>query len=93
MTAAWVPDGVEWSALNREMRSRNLVLAGGQDRLSGKIMRIGHLGDVTVEDVVRAIEVIAQSAAAVGMDVDAQAAVRAAREAGELDRAAVASGA
>jgi aspartate aminotransferase-like enzyme len=80
VTAAWVPDGVEWSALNREMRSRGLVLAGGQDRLSGKIMRIGHLGDVTVEAVVSAIEVVGQALEAV-------------RAAGGVGRAAVASGA
>jgi aspartate aminotransferase-like enzyme len=93
VTAAWVPDGVEWSALNREMRSRGLVLAGGQDRLNGKIMRIGHLGDVNVDSVLRAIEVVEQAAEAIGMDVEPAQAVNTAREAGDLGRTAVASGA
>ena len=42
----WLPDGVEWSALNKELRARGLVLAGGQGWLPGKIFRVGHLGDV-----------------------------------------------
>ena len=47
VTAAWLPEGVDWSALNKAMRARGLVLAGGQDRLAGQILRIGHLGDVS----------------------------------------------
>ena len=81
VTSAWLPDGVEWSALNKEMRARGLVVAGGQDALAGKILRIGHLGDVQVEDVIDAIGVIAEASAAVGISVDRQAAVEAARAA------------
>jgi aspartate aminotransferase-like enzyme len=81
VTSAWMPDGVEWSALNKEMRARGLVVAGGQDSLAGKILRIGHLGDVDVEDVVEAIAVIAEASNAVGMSVDQQAGVDAARAA------------
>ena len=46
VTAAWLPEGVEWAALNKAMRARGLVVAGGQDAWPGKILRIGHLGDV-----------------------------------------------
>jgi aspartate aminotransferase-like enzyme len=81
VTSAWVPEGADWSALNKEMRSRGLVVAGGQDRLAGQIMRIGHLGDVTVDDVVDAIQVIGESSSALGMNVDIPGAVRAARDA------------
>ena len=81
VTSASLPEGVEWSTLNKEMRSRGLVLAGGQDWLNGKIMRIGHLGDVDVEDVLAAIDVIADASAAVGMSADKNAAVDAARAA------------
>jgi aspartate aminotransferase-like enzyme len=58
VTAAYVPDGIEWAALNKAMKARGLVVAGGQDDLAGKIMRIGHLGSVNVADVEAAIEVI-----------------------------------
>ena len=82
VTSASLPEGVEWSALNKEMRARGLVVAGGQDWLAGKILRIGHLGDVDVEHVVEAIGVIAEASAAVGMSVDGAAAVDEARRAG-----------
>ncbi|MET1231888.1 MAG: alanine--glyoxylate aminotransferase family protein [Candidatus Limnocylindrales bacterium] len=58
VTAAWLPDGVEWSTLNRALKARGLVLAGGQGKLSGKILRMGHLGSVTVEDVLSAISIV-----------------------------------
>jgi aspartate aminotransferase-like enzyme len=97
VTSAWMPDGVEWSALNKEMRARDLVVAGGQDALAGKILRIGHLGDVEVDDVLAAIAVIAEASTAVGMSVDARSALDAAQAAAEgatsEPREAVASGA
>ncbi len=88
VTSASLPEGVEWSALNKEMRARGLVVAGGQDWLAGKILRIGHLGDVDVEHVVEAIGVIAEASAAVGMSVDGEAAVDEARRAGASGGAA-----
>ncbi len=89
VTSAHLPEGVEWSALNRELRARGLVLAGGQGKLKGKIFRIGHLGHVSVEDIVRAIEVLEEGATAVGLTVPRGVAAEAAREAG----AAAAAGA
>jgi len=83
VSAAWLPDGTEWSALNKAMRARGLVVAGGQDHLAGKILRIGHLGDVSVDDVVTAIEVIGVSAAELGMATDPARAAEAARSAGQ----------
>ena len=58
VTAAWLPDGVEWSTLNASLRARGLVLAGGQGQLSGRIMRVGHLGAVEPADVEAALEII-----------------------------------
>jgi aspartate aminotransferase-like enzyme len=81
VTAAWLPEGVEWAALNKQMRSHGLVVAGGQDRLAGQILRVGHLGDVSSADVAEAIEVIGQSLAELGREVDVAAAVRAAQAA------------
>jgi aspartate aminotransferase-like enzyme len=100
VTAAWLPEGVDWAALNKSMRSRGLVVAGGQDRLAGQILRVGHLGDVTLEDVVDAIEVIGEALRELGREVDVHGAVAEARSAGaasssvtERSRQAVASGA
>ncbi len=63
VTAAYVPDGIEWAALNKAMKARGLVVAGGQEHLAGKIMRIGHLGSVTVADVEAAIAVVGDALA------------------------------
>ena len=83
VTSVWMRDGIEWAALNKEMRARSLVIAGGQDRLAGQIMRIGHLGDVDRVDVIDAIRVIGESTAALGAEVDVEGAVAAARAAPE----------
>ncbi|HUR15722.1 MAG TPA: alanine--glyoxylate aminotransferase family protein [Candidatus Limnocylindrales bacterium] len=82
VTSVWMRDGIEWAALNKDMRARGLVIAGGQDRLAGQIMRIGHLGDVDLEDVIDAIRVVGESTAALGAEVDVEGAVAAARSAG-----------
>ena len=44
VTAAWVPDGLDWKAFNAALLDRQLVLAGGQGKLAGKVFRVGHLG-------------------------------------------------
>jgi len=52
VTAFWLPDGVDPRDLRRRLRDEHdVVLAGGQDDLAGKILRIGHLGYVDVPDV------------------------------------------
>jgi aspartate aminotransferase-like enzyme len=83
VTAAWLPDGVEWATLNGELLARGLVLAGGQGKLKGRILRIGHLGDVTVPDIVHAIEILEAGAVAAGAAIQQGVAVPAARHAGE----------
>lgn len=45
VTPAWVPEGVDGKALVKTMKDKyGITIAGGQDQLSGKIFRIGHLG-------------------------------------------------
>jgi aspartate aminotransferase-like enzyme len=83
VTSARVPEGVEWSAVNKELLTRGLVLAGGQGKLKGRVFRIGHLGDVSVGDIVRAIEVLEEGAAAAGVSIQRGVAASAARRAGE----------
>ena len=89
VTSAHVPEGVEWSAVSKELQARGLVLAGGQGKLKGKVFRIGHLGQVGVDDIVRAMEVLEEGATAVGLTVTRGVAAEAARRAG----AALAAGA
>ena len=78
VTAAWLPEGVDWATLNRRCAAepRRRRRSGP---MSGRILRLGHLGAVTHDDIVRAIEIIEESALAIGMPVEAGAGPRAAR--------------
>ena len=51
-TAVEVPEGIDGSKLVSKMRDEHgVVLAGGQASLSGKIFRIGHMGQTTESDI------------------------------------------
>jgi aspartate aminotransferase-like enzyme len=78
VTSAWLPDGVEWSAMNKAARSRGLVLAGGQGNLTGKIFRVGHLGSVNVDDILRCLEILEDVCDELGLPVRRGAATAAA---------------
>lgn len=69
VTSAHLPEGVEWSTLSKALRARNTVLAGGQGKLTGKVFRIGHLGAVNVDDIVRALEALEDASREVGIPV------------------------
>ena len=80
VTAAWVPDGLEWGPFNAAMRDRGLVIAGGQGKWSGKILRFGHMGEVGIDEMAEALELMASVLPAFGIEADGPAAARAARE-------------
>jgi aspartate aminotransferase-like enzyme len=86
VTSARVPEGTDWSALNDQLRAGGLQLAGGQGKMKGLIFRIGHLGDVTVSDIVTAIEIIEKGSITIGRTVEQGAGPAAARRAGEEAR-------
>ncbi len=79
VTAARIPDGLDWSAFNKALKARGLVLAGGQGKLKGKIFRLGHLGSVTIDEILAAIGVIEAVAVEHGFDVEPGSAVAAAQ--------------
>ena len=81
VTAAWIPDGLDWKAFNAEIKRRDLVLAGGQGKLTGKVFRIGHLGSVTLAEILEAIDTIEAVSLQWGREVEAGAAVAAAERA------------
>ena len=59
VTAVKVPEGIDTGKLVALARTENdVVLAGGQGKLSGKIFRIGHLGYVSQEDIEEVLEVL-----------------------------------
>jgi len=81
VTAAWVPEDLDWKAYNGELKLRGLVVAGGQGKLKGLIFRIGHLGSVEVEEILGAIGVMEEAALRLGRAVEPGAAVAAAQRA------------
>ena len=81
VTAAWIPETLDWKTFNTGLKKRGLVLAGGQGKLKGRIFRLGHLGAVTTDDILAAIGVLEATAIECGMDVSPGSAVAAAQQA------------
>jgi aspartate aminotransferase-like enzyme len=81
VTAALIPEDLDWKGFNTDLKARGLVVAGGQARLTGKVFRVGHLGAVTVEEIVDAIGTIEAVSIAWGRKVQPGAGVAAAERA------------
>jgi len=79
VTGAIVPDDLDWKAFNGEVKRRGVVLAGGQGKLAGKIFRVGHLGSVTLEEILGAMSVLEFVSIAFGRAIRPGAAVAAAQ--------------
>ncbi|HTS14828.1 MAG TPA: alanine--glyoxylate aminotransferase family protein [Candidatus Sulfotelmatobacter sp.] len=87
ITAAHLPDDLPWAEFNGALRARGLILAGGQGALTGRIFRVGHLGAVTVDEIVVALEIIEGVLADRGRPVDRGAALARALGAADAVRA------
>lgn len=81
VTAAWIPDGLDWKAFNGDVKKRGVVLAGGQGKLTGRVFRVGHLGSVTLDEIVDAIETLEAVSIDFGRDVTPGKASAAAKQA------------
>ncbi|MGZ6268633.1 MAG: pyridoxal-phosphate-dependent aminotransferase family protein, partial [Candidatus Limnocylindrales bacterium] len=79
VTAAWIPEELDWKTFNGKLRKLGLVVAGGQGALKGKIFRIGHLGHVTVPAILNAMAVLEQTLIELDRPVKPGAAVEAAQ--------------
>jgi len=59
VTSIAAPDGLDIAKLRQIMKDEHhIVLGGGQQKLKGKIFRIGHLGMVTEEDIEQVISAL-----------------------------------
>jgi serine---pyruvate transaminase len=82
VTAIRMPSEVDGNAIVLSMRDRSGVTAiGGQGQLRGKIVRIGHIGYIDVNDVVTALAALEQALVEAGAEVERGAAVPAALDA------------
>jgi aspartate aminotransferase-like enzyme len=74
VTAIKVPEGIEVKALHKALREQErIVIAGGQEQLEGKIVRIGHLGYVHQPEVSATLDALEKHLVALGYHVPAQA--------------------
>lgn len=90
VTAAWLPDGLEWGPFNARMRARGLIVAGGQGKMVGRIMRFGHMGMVEIGELADAIRVMGETMVDSGLPADPAAAVEATLSASGAIRAGMA---
>ena len=81
VTAAWIPEDLDWKPFNADLRRAGLVLAGGQAKLTGKIFRVGHLGSVTIEEIIAAMATLEAALIGAERDIEPGAGVAAAQRA------------
>jgi len=92
LTAFRVPEGLKDSAIRSAMAERfGITIIGGQDRLKGKIVRIGHMGYTDEIDVVATLAALEMVLAELGYDVEPGRAVTAAQQVLMGQRTAVAA--
>jgi aspartate aminotransferase-like enzyme len=80
VTAIRVPSGVDGTAVIIQMRSRyGITIAGGQDHLKGKIVRIAHVGFYSQFDIITAISGLEMTLSDLGFGIRPGAGVAAAQ--------------
>ncbi|HXI09451.1 MAG TPA: alanine--glyoxylate aminotransferase family protein [Thermodesulfobacteriota bacterium] len=80
-TGAFVPEGVDGGKLVKYLRDEmGVTMAGGQDHLKGKILRIAHLGYVDTFDIIISISAIEMALNKFGHKVQYGKGVAAAQE-------------
>lgn len=81
LTIVSIPEGVDGKALQKQLRSAyGVTVAGGQEQLAGRVIRISHLGDLDDLDVVGVISALEQALKDLGWQFTAGAGVAAAQE-------------
>jgi aspartate aminotransferase-like enzyme len=81
LTAFCVPDGMKDSVLRNKLYERfGIYTVGGQDRLKGKIVRIGHMGYTDEIDVIGTLAALEMTLAELGFEIEPGRAVTAAQQ-------------
>jgi aspartate aminotransferase-like enzyme len=82
VTAIHVPAGVSGDDIRKKLRvERGYVLGGGQEKLAGKIIRVGTMGAVTQNDIIEMLSALETELIAAGYNAKAGSAAKAATEA------------
>ncbi|MCD5384055.1 alanine--glyoxylate aminotransferase family protein [candidate division WOR-3 bacterium] len=81
LTAISVPEGIDGGALKNTLDKKyNIKVAGGQEHLKGKIIRIAHLGWMETFDIITAISALEMALLDLGYSVELGKGVKAAEE-------------
>jgi aspartate aminotransferase-like enzyme len=81
VTALWVPEGVDEAALRKTMRgTHGMQIAGGQDDIKGKVIRIGHMGYVDAFDTLAVIGALELTLKSLGAKIALGSGLKAAQE-------------
>ena len=82
MTALEPPAGVDASAVVKRLRvTHGITVAGGQDHMKGKMIRIGHMGAYDLSDIYVVLGALEECTSALGRPCSG--AIEAARRAWE----------
>jgi len=81
VTAAYVPEGIDSTALAKLMRDKyGVSIANGQAQLKGKLVRVAHLGYIQPDDIIKGISVLEKALSELGCKVDPGKGVDAAKK-------------
>ena len=78
ITSIRIPEGIDGEKVKKSMANYGVVAAGGQEDLKGKVVRIGHMGYCSEQDVLIAIAAFERALADNGVKVKAGEGVTAA---------------
>jgi len=74
------PKGVEDKAFRGRLEENGVVVAGGLGTTSGKVFRMGHMGNISRDDLLFVVGAVGKTLSELGVEVSADAAVRLAEE-------------
>ncbi len=58
LTCMAVPEGVKASQVTKQVNEEGYVIMAGQDQLKDKVLRVGHMGDISKEDLQKTAQAI-----------------------------------
>lgn len=61
VTGIMAPEGKDASLLIKAMKAKGITVAGGQAELKGKIIRVAHMGGISMQDVKRTITTLKEA--------------------------------
>lgn len=79
LSCIFYPEDVDDAVFRASLASRGVIVAGSLAHVAGKAFRIGHMGNVTVEQLEQAVRAIGEALAEQRSDTNIEAAVQAFR--------------